>query len=85
VLLTDRNVDTAPRGVPVAVVGLATMNVSAENGAIRRGDLLVTSTTPGHAMRGAGTKLKPGTIIGKALAEFVGPGTGRIPVLVSLQ
>ncbi len=68
--------------VPVAVVGIVPCKVSAENGAIHRGDLLVTSSTPGHAMRADDPPA--GTILGKALASFDG-GTGIIQVLVTLQ
>jgi hypothetical protein len=38
--------------VPMAVVGIVPCKVSAENGAIEVGDLLVASFTPGHAMKG---------------------------------
>lgn len=68
--------------IPVAVVGIVPCKVSAENGSIRRGDLLVTSSTPGHAMRADGPP--PGTILGKAL-EPLDTGTGLILVLVTLQ
>jgi hypothetical protein len=68
--------------IPVAVVGIVPCKASAENGPIGRGDLLVTSSTPGHAMR-AGTA-EPGTIIGKAL-EPLPSGTGVIEILVTLH
>ncbi len=76
--------------VPLAVVGVVPVKVTAENGAIRPGDLLTTSSTPGHAMRAmpvevAGVQFyQPGTIIGKAL-EGLDTGTGTILVLVTLQ
>ena len=38
--------------IPMAMVGIVPTKVSAENGPIRRGDLLVTSSTEGYAMRG---------------------------------
>ena len=38
--------------VPLAVVGIVPVKVSAENGAIRPGDRLVASATRGYAMRG---------------------------------
>ena len=56
--------------------------VSAENGAIRRGDLLVTAAIRGHAMK-AGAPATIGTVLGKALQDFAGPGT--INVLVNVQ
>jgi hypothetical protein len=68
--------------IPVAVVGIVDCKVSAENGAISRGDLLVTSGTPGHAMRADDPPA--GTILGKAL-EPLHEETGFIQVLVTLQ
>jgi hypothetical protein len=68
--------------IPIAVVGIVPCKVSAENGAIHRGDLLVTSSTLGHAMRAE--EPLPGTILGKAL-EPLETGTGVIEVLVTLQ
>jgi hypothetical protein len=70
-------------GIPVAIVGIVPCKVSAENGAIHRGDLLITASMPGHAMR-AGTNPAQGTVLGKALGELK-DGTGMIQVLVTLQ
>ncbi len=53
--------------VPLAVVGVVPVKASAENGPIVPGDLLTSSSTPGHAMR-AGSDPPIGTVIGKALA-----------------
>ena len=86
VLLTERDIDDPLSGmVPLGVVGVIPTKVSAENGAIRRGDLLVTAPTPGHAMRGTARDRMLGAVLGKALAEFRGPGTGVIRVLVNVQ
>jgi hypothetical protein len=92
VLLTERSVDDALDDmIPVGVVGIIPTRVSAENGAVRRGDILVTARTPGHAMRATplevnGVKLYPsGAILGKALQNFAGPGTGMIKVLVNVK
>ena len=68
--------------IPLAVVGIVPCKVSAENGAIVPGDLLVTSDTPGHAMRDDGPKV--GTVVGKALGSLPS-GTGVIRVLVTLH
>ena len=70
--------------VPMGVVGVLPTKVSAENGPIRRGDLLVTASVPGHAMR-ASDDPAVGTVLGKALEPFDGPGTGRIRVLVNVK
>jgi hypothetical protein len=68
--------------IPLAIVGIVPCKVSAENGAISPGDLLVTSSTPGHAMRDDNPKV--GTVLGKAL-EPLTSSTGVIKVLVSLH
>jgi len=68
--------------IPLAIVGIVPCKVSAENGPISPGDLLVTSSTAGHAMRGDNPKV--GTVLGKAL-EPLTSSTGVIKVLVSLH
>ncbi len=72
----------AASGIAVTIMGIVPVKVSAENGSIQPGDLLVTSSTPGHAMRADNPK--PGTILGKAL-EPLDEGTGIILVLLLLQ
>ena len=67
---------------PIALSGTVPCKVDAGYGAIRPGDLLTTSATPGHAML-AGEAV-PGTIVGKAL-EALESGTGTIKVLVMLR
>jgi hypothetical protein len=57
----------------------AVLKVDAGFGEIRRGDLLTSSFTPGHAMRAP--EIVPGTIVGKAL-EPLDSGTGSIRVLL---
>jgi hypothetical protein len=68
---------------PLAAVGIVPTKVSAENGAIHPGDLLVVSSTPGHAMKASPNPLQ-GTVIGKAL-EKLDAGTGVIKILATLQ
>ncbi|MBZ5544441.1 MAG: hypothetical protein LAO07_12295, partial [Acidobacteriia bacterium] len=72
------------QGIPLAVVGIVPCKVSAENGPIARGDLLVTSSTRGHAMKGTDRGRMLGAVVGKAL-EPLASGTGIIQVLVTLQ
>lgn len=69
--------------VPLAMLGIVPVKVSAENGAIQPGDLLVASSTPGHAMK-ASENPPQGTVIGKAL-EPLTEGTGFIQMIVTLQ
>jgi hypothetical protein len=70
--------------VPMAMVGIVPTKVSAENGAIHTGDLLVASPTVGHAMKGTDRSLLTGAVIGKALGNLES-GTGIIEVMISLQ
>jgi hypothetical protein len=63
----------------VAASGFVECSVDAGYGAIRAGDLLTTSPTPGYAMRAL--DVLPGTILGKAL-EPLEVGTGTIKILV---
>ena len=76
--------------VLVATTGRVKVKVDASAGPIRVGDLLVTSDTPGVAMKSqpisvSGVQLhRPGTLIGKAL-EPLQKGMGEILVLLSLQ
>ncbi|MBA4372324.1 MAG: hypothetical protein C0402_05630 [Thermodesulfovibrio sp.] len=85
VLLSDLHIDEdISARVPVGVLGVIPTKVSGENGSIRRGDLIVTAATPGYAMK-AGASPAAGTVLGKALQEFVGPGTGLILVLVNVK
>jgi len=69
--------------IPLAIVGIVPVKVSAENGVIHPGDLLVAASIPGHAMK-AGSNPPVGTVIGKALEKFDG-GTSVIKMLVTLQ
>ena len=75
---------TAKEEVPLAVVGIVPCKVSAENGPIQVGDLLVTSSTSGHAMKGTDRARLVGAVVGKAL-EPLQQGTAVIQVLVALQ
>ncbi len=86
VLLTDRDIDAKlDDTVPLGVIGVIPTKVSAENGSIQRGDLLVTSTRAGYAMKGTDASRMLGAVIGKALQPFDGQGTGVILVLVNVR
>ena len=73
----------------VATTGRVKVKVDATKGAVRIGDLLVTSDEPGIAMKSqlidvGGTKIhRPGTLIGNA--RTAPGGQGEILVLLSLQ
>ncbi|HEX8558665.1 MAG TPA: hypothetical protein VF668_11200 [Pyrinomonadaceae bacterium] len=74
----------------VATTGRVRVRVDATRGAIKVGDLLVTSEVEGVAMKSVPVELggvslhRPGTIVGKALEPLAG-GVGEILVLLSLQ
>jgi hypothetical protein len=70
--------------LPMAMVGIVPTKVSTENGPIERGDLLVSSSTPGYAMKGTDGSRMMGAVIGKALAPLRS-GNGVIEALILLQ
>jgi hypothetical protein len=70
--------------VPLAVVGIVPCKVSAENGAIGVGDLLVASSYAGYAMKGTDRGRMLGAVVGKAMEPLAG-GRGVIQILVTLQ
>lgn len=69
---------------PVALTGRVWCKVDADAGAVRPGDLLTTSDTPGHAMRVQDHDLAQGAVLGKAMSSLE-TGRGLVLVLVSLQ
>jgi hypothetical protein len=69
-------------GYPIALAGRVPVKATTENGAIKRGDLLTTSPTPGYAMKATDPKI--GTVIGKAL-EPLESGKGKITVFMTLK
>jgi hypothetical protein len=70
--------------VPLAVVGIVPCKVTAENGAIGVGDLLVASSRAGYAMKGTDRGRMLGAVVGKAMEPLAG-ASGVIQVLVTLQ
>jgi hypothetical protein len=70
--------------IPMAMIGIVPTKVTTENGPIHRGDLLVTSSSIGYAMKGTDRGRMLGAVIGKAMSSLES-GTGVIEVLVTLQ
>ncbi len=62
----------------VALAGRVPVKVSTENGAIKAGDYLTSSSIPGVAMKAT----KAGAVIGNAMSDFNGDGIGLVLVLV---
>lgn len=84
-LATPHSIDDKLEGeIPLAIVGIVPCKVTAENGPIREGDLLVTSSRAGYAMKGTNRRRMLGAVVGKAL-ESMARGKGVIQVLVTLQ
>jgi hypothetical protein len=69
--------------IPVALAGRIPVKATNENGVIRAGDLLIASSTPGHAMRAAANPA-PGSVIGKAM-QSLDSASGEIEMLVMLR
>ncbi len=70
--------------MPIALLGKVYCKVDASYGAIEVGDLLTTSSTPGHAMKTDDPLKAFGAVIGKALRPLEA-GQGLIPILIALQ
>lgn len=69
---------------PVALTGRVYCHVDASFGEIEPGDLITTSSTPGHGMKVGDHDQAQGAIIGKAMTGLK-EGRGLVLVLVSLQ
>jgi hypothetical protein len=65
----------------LALIGIVPVKVTDEGGSIEPGDLLVSSSTPGYAMRWDPESSEPCNFIGKALETLTGKG-GVIAVLL---
>jgi site-specific recombinase XerD len=73
-----------PYKIPIALAGRVPVKVTTENGNIKAGDNLTTSSIPGVGMKAT----KSGTIIGKALEDYTSPDPatiGKVLVFVNLS
>lgn len=68
----------------IALSGRVYVKTTTENGIIKPGDLLTTSSLPGHAMKATNKKQYTGAIIGKAMSSLE-VDEGLVLVLVNLQ
>jgi len=71
-------------GQNVALSGRVYVLADADVNAIEPGDLLTTSSTPGHAMKVIDRAKAQGAVLGKAMTPLV-KGKGMVLVLVTLQ
>ena len=76
--------DKLEAGENVALSGRVYVNADASFGAIKPGDLLTSSDTPGHAMKVTEHTKAQGAILGKAMSGLR-EGKGMVLVLVTLQ
>ncbi len=85
-ILTEDNIDSDHSAkVPMGVIGVIPTKVCFEGGVIKRGDLLVTSSIVGVALKADPDKVKVGQVIGKALQDYNATAVGKIKVLVSIK
>jgi len=82
--ITLKSLDGSLGKVPVTLTGTAYCLATSANGAIKAGDLLTTSSVPGHAMKVTDHDAARGAILGKALEDLKGD-KGQILILASLQ
>lgn len=68
----------------VAMTGRVYVHCTTEDGSIRPGDLLTTSSLSGHAMRATDPERSFGSVIGKAMTSLEDE-SGLVLVLVNLQ
>jgi hypothetical protein len=87
VLLTEENAERNQLGkmVPMGVIGVIPTKVCLEGGPIKRGDLIVTSSQAGVAMKADPDKVRVGQVLGKALQDYNQNGVGKINVLISVK
>jgi len=72
-------VASLPAGkVPVALTGKVPTKVSTENGPIKAGDFLTSSSVVGVAMKAT----KAGAILGQSFENYSGPGVGKVIAFV---
>jgi hypothetical protein len=65
----------------LALAGRVPVKVNTENGAIKAGDYITSSSISGVGMKA----IKAGLVVGKALESYSGDGVGTITVLVGTQ
>jgi len=79
---TDDGENPSLNSKKISILGRVKIKVTTENGPIRPGDLLTTSSKPGYAMKS--TKKEVGTIIGKSLQNLQ-TGIGKIEAFINCQ
>lgn len=83
-IMAQKNKDEVDGKNSVALTGRVYCWVDASFGEIKPGDMLTTSSTPGHAMKVSDHSKANGAVIGKAMQPLKS-GKGLVLVLVNLQ
>ena len=79
-----QEIEDQENAFPVALSGRVYCYVDASYGAVKPGDLLTTSDTPGYLMAVSDYELAQGAIVGKAM-DVLEEGQGLVLILVTLQ
>lgn len=82
-MLLEQN-DALAGNTKVAIAGRVYVKATAQNGAIKAGDMLTSSDKVGYAMKSTNRRKAYGSVIGKALTSLAS-GEGYVLVLVGLQ
>jgi len=83
-LMMGQRGSIADGDTPIALTGRTYVYATSENGEIKPGDFLTSSSTPGYAMKVRSHRRAKGAVIGKALTSL-GEESGFVLVLVNLQ
>ena len=83
-MLMGQNGTKADGKHPVALSGRVYVLADASSGPILPGDMLTTSSTPGHAMKVTDHTKAQGAVLGKAMTSLT-EGKGMVLTLVTLQ
>lgn len=79
------NLPESEDGPAIALSGRVWVHCDASTVAIEPGDLLTTSSQPGHAMKASDRGRSHGAVIGKAMSKLAQGERGLVLVLVNLQ
>lgn len=74
-------IESVSKTYPIVSSGTVPVRVSTENGAIKKGDLITSSTTPGVGIKGG----KSGYVVGAAVEDYAGKGVSTIQVAVDIH
>lgn len=83
-MILDRKPSDEEVRAPISIMGKTSVKAVTENGAIKVGELLTSSSTSGRATSVGRAPVPTGAVIGKALTPLA-KGTGMVDMLVTLR